>query len=317
VGHALVDLHTLLENSGKQMELKLTPALHTKKHKKEKIKGTLTVKVTFPSQLFEDLETLKQLQEMSKMNASDLENIWKIFNEFSGKKDVLKDKRDIINLAKKANVPQKLNNLLVDFSMLPTELLKNIERVDMMSDDDLYAYVMQLFDTNKDGDLALKEFVMGMVMLSKTSDAEKAELRFNLYDKSGTGVLSEEELKLMQRDYARVGKGFFIGFLGFALKKVLGNTFTASQIDELIRDLANTLFTDEFNQKGFELMKQNIDLNHDGTISKEEYIRFCCDEEIQAKYREEVSKAIQPVLDRFTREGSRLIQQWVLTHFLH
>jgi hypothetical protein len=85
VGQACVDLHTLLEMNGQ--------ALHTKKNKREKIKGTLTVKVTFPTevcllhsfvhpsfvvvvvvglshshfrQLFKDIETLKQLKEASK-----------------------------------------------------------------------------------------------------------------------------------------------------------------------------------------------------------------------------------------------------------
>jgi tRNA G37 N-methylase Trm5 len=57
-----------------------------------------------------------------------------------------------------------------------------------------------------------------------------------------------------------------------------------SELEKLTQELADRLFSDELNQKGFELMKTNIDLNHDGSITKEEYIRFCSDEEMQAKY---------------------------------
>jgi hypothetical protein len=40
-------------------------------------------------------------------------------------------------------------------------------------------------------------------------------VRFNLYDKDGSGILDENELKLMQRDYAKIGKAVFIGTLKY------------------------------------------------------------------------------------------------------
>ena len=114
--------------------------------------------------------------------------------------------------------------------------------------------VFKKYDSNKNGSLDFEEFILGMDMTNAATAEEKLKVAFRMYDLDGNGELDLDEMTqivqdiyAMQRVYAKLGAKF-------------------EKPEMSAEQTAKHIFT-------------KIDENGDGTLTEEEFINGCSEDD--------------------------------------
>merc|ERR1712073_108186 len=112
----------------------------------------------------------------------------------------------------------------------------------------LERHIFRMYDTNKDGHIDFREFMIVLYIMSNGTPEENLKQIFRVFDINNDGTVSQKELQRIVKDL-------------FHLFKKDENT------DKLNKDnLAEEAF-------------KEMDANTDGKITQEEFIRACLDQE--------------------------------------
>ena len=122
----------------------------------------------------------------------------------------------------------------IDFSGMKTMLSASIPEADTSG---LVEHVWRIYDTNLDGEIDFREFMLALSVMSKGSAEENLRQIFRLFDVNSDGRLEKEELS-----------------------RVVGELRKVGAVEE--EDLVATAFTE-------------MDANMDGSISQEEFVSAC------------------------------------------
>jgi len=122
----------------------------------------------------------------------------------------------------------------IDFSGMKTMLSASIPEADTSG---LVEHVWRIYDTNLDGEIDFREFMLALSVMSKGSAEDNLRQIFRLFDVNGDGRLEKEELS-----------------------RVVGELRKVGAVEE--EDLVATAFTE-------------MDANMDGSISQEEFVSAC------------------------------------------
>jgi len=123
----------------------------------------------------------------------------------------------------------------LDFSGMKTMLSESLPEADTSG---LVEHVWRIYDTNLDGEIDFREFMLALSVMSKGTAEDNLRQIFRLFDVNSDGRLEREELSRV------VGE----------LRKVVG------RMEE--EDLVQTAFNE-------------MDANMDGSISLEEFVSAC------------------------------------------
>ena len=123
----------------------------------------------------------------------------------------------------------------LDFSGMKTMLSESLPEADTSG---LVEHVWRIYDTNLDGEIDFREFMLALSVMSKGTAEDNLRQIFRLFDVNSDGRLEREELSRV------VGE----------LRKVVG------RMEE--EDLVQTAFNE-------------MDANMDGSISQEEFVSAC------------------------------------------
>jgi len=122
----------------------------------------------------------------------------------------------------------------IDFSGMKTMLSASIPEADTSG---LVEHIWRIYDTNLDGEIDFREFMLALSVMSKGSAEENLRQIFRLFDVNSDGRLEKEELS-----------------------RVVGELRKVGAVEE--EDLVATAFTE-------------MDANMDGSISQEEFVSAC------------------------------------------
>merc|ERR1711936_33773 len=122
----------------------------------------------------------------------------------------------------------------LDFSGMKTMLNESIPKADTSG---LVEHVWRIYDTNLDGEIDFREFMLALSVMSKGSAEENLRQIFRLFDVNSDGRLEKEELS-----------------------RVVGELRKVGAVEE--EDLVASAFTE-------------MDANMDGSISQEEFVSAC------------------------------------------
>jgi len=122
----------------------------------------------------------------------------------------------------------------IDFSGMKTMLSASIPEADTSG---LVEHVWRIYDTNLDGEIDFREFMLALSVMSKGSAEDNLRQIFRLFDVNSDGRLEREELS-----------------------RVVGELRKVGAVEE--EDLVATAFTE-------------MDANMDGTITQEEFVSAC------------------------------------------
>jgi len=123
----------------------------------------------------------------------------------------------------------------LDFSGMKTMLSESLPEADTSG---LAEHVWRIYDTNLDGEIDFREFMLALSVMSKGTAEDNLRQIFRLFDVNSDGRLEREELSRVV----------------FELRKVVG------RMEE--EDLVQTAFNE-------------MDANMDGSISLEEFVSAC------------------------------------------
>jgi len=123
----------------------------------------------------------------------------------------------------------------LDFSGMKTMLSESLPEADTSG---LVEHVWRIYDTNLDGEIDFREFMLALSVMSKGTAEDNLRQIFRLFDVNSDGRLEREELSRVV----------------FELRKVVG------RMEE--EDLVQTAFNE-------------MDANMDGSISLEEFVSAC------------------------------------------
>ncbi|CAK9303814.1 unnamed protein product [Gordionus sp. m RMFG-2023] len=121
-------------------------------------------------------------------------------------------------------------------------------------------YIFNTFDKNHSGCVAFEDFVKELSLICKGTMEEKLNWAFNLYDINGDGVISKEEMTKIV----------------FSIYELLYNVIDAQEPKEIKRahhDLEVVVKTH------VDRIFKKMDINSDGFVSSEEFIKSCINEE--------------------------------------
>jgi len=99
--------------------------------------------------------------------------------------------------------------------------------------------IFRTFDTNKNGTVGFREFMLALHVTSKGTPEEKLRLAFRMYDVDGNGTIELSEMK-----------------------RVVGAVYDMLGTEENKRGRAEDLFS-------------KMDQNSDGTVSQDQFIAVC------------------------------------------
>jgi len=122
----------------------------------------------------------------------------------------------------------------IDFSGMKTMLSESIPEADTSG---LVEHVWRIYDTNLDGEIDFREFMLALSVMSKGSAEDNLRQIFRLFDVNSDGRLEREELSRVVSELRKVGA-----------------------VEE--EDLVATAFTE-------------MDANMDGSITQEEFVAAC------------------------------------------
>ena len=122
----------------------------------------------------------------------------------------------------------------IDFSGMKTMLSESIPEADTSG---LVEHVWRMYDTNLDGEIDFREFMLALSVMSKGSAEDNLRQIFRLFDVNSDGRLEREELSRVVSELRKVGA-----------------------VEE--EDLVATAFTE-------------MDANMDGSITQEEFVAAC------------------------------------------
>jgi len=124
-------------------------------------------------------------------------------------------------------------------------------------------HVFRTFDTDKNGFIDFKEFLLAIDVTSAGSPTDKLKWAFKMYDVDGNGVIDLEEMtKIVQAIYDVENKGAIYDMMG-------GEQTTCSA-----ESRAEEIF-------------QRMDANQDGSLTEEEFLTGCLSDK-------ELSKLLAP-----------------------
>jgi len=124
----------------------------------------------------------------------------------------------------------------LDLAGMKTMLSESMPKADTSG---LVEHVWRIYDTNLDGEIDFREFMLALSVMSKGSAEENLRQIFRLFDVNSDGRLEKEELSRVVGELRKVGRAM-----------------------EEEEDLVATAFTE-------------MDSNMDGTISQEEFVSAC------------------------------------------
>jgi len=303
----------MIDNLNKdEYEVPLTAPPHKPK---KKVKGSVFLKFEVPAELVMDKGELDRLQKLSKLGPTQLAKIYKEF-VIEGKQKSLKTKHDIVQMAKRCGLQDVLQSLHSETS--GRNAVKDIDPKlkDQLYDDPEieefhYEKIMAMFDSNGDGEISLDEMVVGMSVLSSGTRAEKAELIFNIIDTNGDGTIDFKEMIELQRLSMKAFRaGFIVGFRYGSKELEVKYGITRPKLEELTVKLANCFESEEIVQIGAKLCMKYADANGDGTVTKEEYIKYYSDLETIKAFHDEMEKAVLPIAKEMGLQVASEIQNF-------
>merc|ERR1711990_945258 len=124
----------------------------------------------------------------------------------------------------------------LDFSGMKSMLRESIPEADTSG---LVEHVWRIYDTNLDGEIDFREFMLALSVMSRGSAEENLRQIFRLFDVNSDGRLEKEELSRVVGELRKVGRTM-----------------------EKEEDLVATAFTE-------------MDSNMDGSITQEEFVSAC------------------------------------------
>merc|ERR1711902_305234 len=117
-------------------------------------------------------------------------------------------------------------------------------------------HVFRTFDTDKNGTIDFKEFLLAIDVTSAGTAEEKLKWAFRMYDVDGNGVIDQDEMtKIVQAIYDMLGAG-------------------ATKPTDSAEERAKNIFS-------------RMDENGDGHLTEEEFLRGCLQDD-------ELSKMLAP-----------------------
>ena len=126
-----------------------------------------------------------------------------------------------------------------------------------------------LFDKDHDGSILLSEFLLGIAMVLAGTDEERLDLTFRAYDSDNKGHITFQELSKMFRFAWLAGmKELHRREMPDDSKsddEMMGGDDEGGEMDQFATELA-----DNFARRAFKA----LDLNHDGKLSKTEFLAF-------------------------------------------
>ena len=91
----------------------------------------------------------------------------------------------------------------LDFSGMKTMLSESIPEADTSG---LVEHVWRIYDTNLDGEIDFREFMLALSVMSKGSAEDNLRQIFRLFDVNGDGRLEKEELSRVVGELRKVGR---------------------------------------------------------------------------------------------------------------
>eukprot|EP01121_Diplochlamys_sp_Union-15-3_P022969 TRINITY_DN9940_c0_g1_i2.p1 TRINITY_DN9940_c0_g1~~TRINITY_DN9940_c0_g1_i2.p1 ORF type:complete len:401 (-),score=72.97 TRINITY_DN9940_c0_g1_i2:15-1217(-) len=312
LGYAEITLQQIIEKSKEpSVKIKLGPK-PTKP--KAKVSGYIFLRFQIPSELLETKE-FKSMRPRVNLGTDQLAKIHKEF-VIGGKQKTLKNKHDIVQAAKRCGLfalMQELNQGTTSSQPIEGELQDALTN-DPVIETITYNQIMQVFDTNHDGEISMEEMISAVSILSSGSRADRAELGFVLIDSNGDGVLDYQELLELQKITMKAFRaGFIIGFKWGLEQQNDELGFSKEQIDQLALKIADSFASDQIAKISAKLCMKHFDKDGDGKITKKEYIEWFCDDNARSEFKATVANEIAPL----TTEWSKGIQRHVKNFIKH
>eukprot|EP01100_Stratorugosa_tubuloviscum_P001053 TRINITY_DN1238_c1_g1_i1.p1 TRINITY_DN1238_c1_g1~~TRINITY_DN1238_c1_g1_i1.p1 ORF type:complete len:208 (+),score=90.80 TRINITY_DN1238_c1_g1_i1:59-682(+) len=165
----------------------------------------------------------------------------------------------LINLITKND----LNLTKLDFRVLLTQIGQS-QNNPLLTNQIIQDFLFSLFDSDHNGAVELKEFVVGLSVISNGSLDEKATLAFKAYDKNNDATLSRNELFALLRNAHNTCTKIF--------KKDLKKDLNGSQLLGINPSLFNKANQDNFNSIDTNsIIEQTFRYSTDSTLNLNQF----------------------------------------------
>jgi len=141
-----------------------------------------------------------------------------------------------------------------------------IERSLGTSDPSFTAMLYQMFDRDGSKEIDAREFILAFAYLSNKSLDDVVETSFRMLDLNGDGHVSKGEMRSVCQINARMNKYINVHKRGVALDKIVLTPLEMSEVNAK----ADATFA-------------KLDVNGDGEVSKEEFIKIANTDEVVKK----------------------------------
>ncbi|KAJ5073065.1 calcium binding protein [Anaeramoeba ignava] len=132
-----------------------------------------------------------------------------------------------------------------------------------------------VMDSDGNGTVEFKELLSAMTILSSESDEQKAEMLFDLWDADGNGTLDKNEVMQMIHSTIVVTANILMNEHLKSVKTMRNMKDAQKGGEEDTKKLIQANISREEVQQIVDQMFDEVDVNQDGVLSKEEFRAHC------------------------------------------
>jgi len=262
---------------------------------------------------------LNLLKESSRMLESDIIQLWESF-----KKE---------NYGQEINSQNQLKNIfsLPSFSSQKTWIELILEKTDISGKNNLFQtrnlsfkencqkdsklqdYVIEIFwnalDSDQSSSISFTELIIGLNFLIESDKQKKAQFQFEMMDLDKNGFLDRKELERLAKFRSHAMRAHYEISFESLREDLLKSGIEESKQNEIRDSVVKELyFSKEIVEISVNLCFKYADLNKDGKVSKEEYIRWATDEQLLSEYIDNFENTISSIIKNLQSESQRILE---------